>query len=183
MPRSGRRGRLRSAAAARSSGGRTEFHAEAPRRRAGTSGWAGPPRLPCQYDISTCQNQSDACQQDRAKLLYPRSHVAIPTRATRRVVVTAVPVKHFLLASDFDQTLSFNDSGLILSELIGVPGFLDKVAGVAGRNPLPQGGGGALLFCPHPWVCWVRRAGLGGGRRPGPPPKESSTPLLVLASG
>ena len=27
--------------------------------------------------------------------------------------------RHYLLASDFDQTLSFNDSGAVLSELIG----------------------------------------------------------------
>ena len=34
------------------------------------------------------------------------------------------PVKHFLVASDFDQTLSHNDSGLVLSELIGASRFL-----------------------------------------------------------
>ena len=28
--------------------------------------------------------------------------------------------KQYLLASDFDQTLSFNDSGVVLSELIEV---------------------------------------------------------------
>ena len=28
--------------------------------------------------------------------------------------------KQFLFVSDFDQTLSFNDSGLVLSKLIGV---------------------------------------------------------------
>ena len=31
--------------------------------------------------------------------------------------------KHYLLASDFDQTLSFNDSGIILSEVLGVGGL------------------------------------------------------------
>ena len=31
--------------------------------------------------------------------------------------------KHYLLATDFDQTLSFNDSGIILSELLGASGF------------------------------------------------------------
>ena len=36
--------------------------------------------------------------------------------------------KHFLVASDFDQTLSFNDSGLVLSELIGASRFEQKVA-------------------------------------------------------
>ena len=28
--------------------------------------------------------------------------------------------KRYLVASDFDQTLSFNDSGLVLSELVGI---------------------------------------------------------------
>ena len=37
--------------------------------------------------------------------------------------------KHYLLVSDFDQTLSFNDSGIVLSELLGIPDFADKVAG------------------------------------------------------
>ena len=32
---------------------------------------------------------------------------------------------------DFDQTLSFNDSGLVLSELIGATGFQEKVDGLA----------------------------------------------------
>ena len=36
-------------------------------------------------------------------------------------------LNQFLLASDFDQTLSFNDSGVVLSELIGFHGFHDKV--------------------------------------------------------
>ena len=30
-------------------------------------------------------------------------------------------VRKYLLASDFDQTLSFNDSGFVLSELVGIP--------------------------------------------------------------
>src|SRR6058998_4448555 len=38
---------------------------------------------------------------------------------------------HYLIASDFDQTLSFNDSGLVLSELIGVPNFREKVDGLS----------------------------------------------------
>jgi hypothetical protein len=35
--------------------------------------------------------------------------------------------RKLLLASDFDQTLSFNDSGVVLSKLIGFHCFLDKV--------------------------------------------------------
>ena len=45
-------------------------------------------------------------------------------------------VKQYLLASDFDQTLSFNDSGLVLSELVGIPAkiFEAKVATLAIQN-------------------------------------------------
>jgi hypothetical protein len=38
---------------------------------------------------------------------------------------TAV-TKRYLVASDFDQTLSFNDSGIVLSEVVGIPGFHEK---------------------------------------------------------
>ena len=48
--------------------------------------------------------------------------------------MTAVPNKHFLVASDFDQTLSFNVSGQVLSELIGASRFEEKVEGLAGIN-------------------------------------------------
>ncbi len=47
--------------------------------------------------------------------------------------------KQFLLASDFDQTLSFNDSGVVLSELIGFHGFHDKVSGLSEMNLVQQG--------------------------------------------
>ncbi len=50
------------------------------------------------------------------------------------------PIKTFLLASDFDQTLSFNDSGLVLSELLGISGFEERVAGLARSNLVNQGG-------------------------------------------
>jgi HAD superfamily phosphoserine phosphatase-like hydrolase len=45
----------------------------------------------------------------------------------------------FLLASDFDQTLSFNDSGVVLSELIGFNNFHDKVKGLSEMNLVQQG--------------------------------------------
>jgi len=47
--------------------------------------------------------------------------------------------KHYLLASDFDQTLSFKDSGVVLSELIGFHGFHDKVDGLSQMNLVQQG--------------------------------------------
>ena len=49
--------------------------------------------------------------------------------------------KQYLLASDFDQTLSFNDSGVVLSELIGFDSFHDKVAGLVEDEPRPAGCG------------------------------------------
>jgi hypothetical protein len=44
--------------------------------------------------------------------------------------------KVYLLASDFDQTLSFNDSGRVLSEIMGISGFDEKVAGLAKKQEL-----------------------------------------------
>jgi hypothetical protein len=48
--------------------------------------------------------------------------------------------KHFLLASDFDQTLSFHDSGIILSEILGISGFEAKIAGLSRIHMVQQGG-------------------------------------------
>jgi len=47
--------------------------------------------------------------------------------------------KRYLVASDFDQTLSFNDSGIVLSELAGVPGFHEKVVGLSNSNLVQTG--------------------------------------------
>jgi phosphoserine phosphatase len=72
---------------------------------------------------------------------------------------TALP-KHFMLASDFDQTLSFNDSGLILSELIGGSSFQQKVDGLARSNLVQQGGELAYLIRHDPEFRGVRREHL-----------------------
>jgi HAD superfamily phosphoserine phosphatase-like hydrolase len=68
--------------------------------------------------------------------------------------------KHFLLASDFDQTLSFKDSGMVLAELLGVPGFADKVEGLARSNLVQQGGELAYLIRHDPEFRGVRREHL-----------------------
>ena len=68
--------------------------------------------------------------------------------------------KHYLLASDFDQTLSFNDSGLALSELIGVRGFEEKVAGLARISLVQQGAELAYLLRHDPEFRKVRREHL-----------------------
>jgi len=76
------------------------------------------------------------------------------------------PPRHFLLASDFDQTLSFNDSGFELSELLGVRGFEHKVAGLAHSHLVQQGGELAYLIRHDPEFRGVRREHLvEAGRR------------------
>jgi len=76
--------------------------------------------------------------------------------------MSSVPglAKHFLVASDFDQTLSFNDSGLVLSELIGASGFQQKVEGLARTNRVQQGGELAYLLRHDPEFRGVRREHL-----------------------
>jgi 2-hydroxy-3-keto-5-methylthiopentenyl-1-phosphate phosphatase len=71
-----------------------------------------------------------------------------------------VPAKHFLLASDFDQTLSHNDSGSELSDLLGVSNFEHKVAGLAHSHLVQQGGELAYLIRHDPEFRGVRREHL-----------------------
>jgi HAD superfamily phosphoserine phosphatase-like hydrolase len=68
--------------------------------------------------------------------------------------------KHFLFVSDFDQTLSFNDSGRLLSEMLGIHGFDEKVAGLAGLNLVQQGAELAYLLRHDPEYRRVRRENL-----------------------
>jgi HAD superfamily phosphoserine phosphatase-like hydrolase len=82
------------------------------------------------------------------------------------VKMAETPVKHYMLASDFDQTLSFNDSGLVLSELLGICGFEERVAGLARINLVQQGGELAYLIRHDPEFRGVRREHLiEAGRR------------------
>jgi HAD superfamily phosphoserine phosphatase-like hydrolase len=69
-------------------------------------------------------------------------------------------MKHYLFASDFDQTLSFNDSGLVLSEMLGLSDFEEKVAGMAKINLVQQGGELAYLLLHDPEFRCVRREHL-----------------------
>ena len=68
--------------------------------------------------------------------------------------------KHYLLASDFDQTLSFNDSGHVLSEMLGVRDFEQKVTGLARSNLVQQGGELAYLIRHDPDFRGIRRRHL-----------------------
>jgi len=67
---------------------------------------------------------------------------------------------HYLIASDFDQTLSFNDSGIVLSELIGVSNFRAKVSGLSDIHLVQQGAELAYLLRHDPEFRCVRREHL-----------------------
>jgi hypothetical protein len=64
------------------------------------------------------------------------------------------------LASDFDQTLSFNDSGIVLSELLGIDGFREKSAGLSRIHLVQQGAELAYLLLHDPEYRQVRREHL-----------------------
>ena len=57
-----------------------------------------------------------------------------------------------MFASDFDQTLTFNDSGYVLSELVGIPTeeFERKAKGMAKLNLVQQGAELAYLLLHDP---------------------------------
>jgi len=69
-------------------------------------------------------------------------------------------VQQYLLASDFDQTLSFNDSGVVLSELIGFHAFDQKVKGLSSINLVQQGAELSYLILHDPDFRRVRRDDL-----------------------
>ncbi|HEX4562113.1 MAG TPA: HAD family hydrolase [Gemmatimonadales bacterium] len=68
--------------------------------------------------------------------------------------------KHYLLASDFDQTLSFDDSGAILADLIGVDGYDTRVGGLSRLNLVQQGAELAYLLRHDPDFRRVTRGDL-----------------------
>jgi HAD superfamily phosphoserine phosphatase-like hydrolase len=68
--------------------------------------------------------------------------------------------KQYLFVSDFDQTLSFNDSGLVLSKLLGVNGFSERVEGLSDSHLVQQGGELAYLLLHDPEFRRVRKEHL-----------------------
>ena len=62
------------------------------------------------------------------------------------------PLRRFIFASDFDQTLTFNDSGYVLAELVGIPTeeFARKAQGMAKINLVQQGAELAYLLLHDP---------------------------------
>jgi 2-hydroxy-3-keto-5-methylthiopentenyl-1-phosphate phosphatase len=69
-------------------------------------------------------------------------------------------IQQYLLASDFDQTLSFNDSGVVLSELIGLHDFHQKVKGLSDIHLVQQGAELSYLILHDPDFRRVRREHL-----------------------
>lgn len=69
-------------------------------------------------------------------------------------------MKRYLVVSDFDQTLGFNDSGMVLSEMLGIPGFREKVAGLSRLNLVQQGAELAYLLRHDPQLRAIRKEHL-----------------------
>jgi 2-hydroxy-3-keto-5-methylthiopentenyl-1-phosphate phosphatase len=72
----------------------------------------------------------------------------------------APTIRDYVFASDFDQTLSFNDSGIVLSELLGNSGLAEKIDGLSRINLVQQGGELAYLLLHDPEYRSVRREHL-----------------------
>src|SRR5258707_914971 len=68
--------------------------------------------------------------------------------------------RSYLLFSDFDQTLSFHDSGNVLSDILCVSNFHDRVAGLSNIHLVQQGGELAYLLLHDPEFRKVRREHL-----------------------
>src|SRR6266498_1265166 len=74
--------------------------------------------------------------------------------------------RQYLIASDFDQTLSFNDSGHVLAELAGITDYPQRIAGLSRSNLVHQGAELAYLLRHDPDFRGIRREHLvEAGRR------------------
>lgn len=69
-------------------------------------------------------------------------------------------LKEYLLVSDFDQTLSFNDSGIVLSDVLGVSDFQERIGGLSHIHLVQQGGELAYLLLHDPDYRRVRKEHL-----------------------
>jgi HAD superfamily phosphoserine phosphatase-like hydrolase len=78
-----------------------------------------------------------------------------PIKSQRRICL-----KDYLLISDFDQTLSFKDSGIVLSEMLGIAGFQERIAGLSRIHIVQQGGELAYLLLHDPEYRRVRKEHL-----------------------
>ena len=67
------------------------------------------------------------------------------------------PAKQYLVMSDFDQTLSFNASGIVLSEMLNIGAFEERIAGLSNIHLVQQGGELAYLILHDPEYRRVRK--------------------------
>jgi HAD superfamily phosphoserine phosphatase-like hydrolase len=68
--------------------------------------------------------------------------------------------RQYLLISDFDQTLSFHDSGLVLGDILGVSDLRERIEGLARIHLVQQGGELSYLLLHDPDLRRVRREHL-----------------------
>ena len=79
------------------------------------------------------------------------------------------PSKRYLLVSDFDQTLSFHDSGHVLADMMGISDFGHRVAGLSEIHLVQQGGELAYLLLHDPEYRKVRQGAPHRSRQTDPP--------------
>src|SRR5438094_7303773 len=93
-------------------------------------------------------------------------HVLNEIKGEETMVKIPTTTNEYLVASDFDQTLSFNDSGLVLAEMLGIADFEKKVTGLSRSNLVQSGAELAYLLRHDPAFRSVRREHLiEAGRR------------------
>jgi 2-hydroxy-3-keto-5-methylthiopentenyl-1-phosphate phosphatase len=68
--------------------------------------------------------------------------------------------REYLLVSDFDRTLSYDDSGVVLSEMLGISDFRRRVVGLSDIHLVQQGGELAYLLLHDPEFRCVRKEHL-----------------------
>jgi len=68
--------------------------------------------------------------------------------------------RQYLFISDFDQTLSFHDSGLVLGDILGITDLRERIEGLANIHLVQQGGELAYLLLHDPDLRRVRKEHL-----------------------
>ncbi|SMP59540.1 Haloacid Dehalogenase superfamily, subfamily IB, phosphoserine phosphatase-like [Neorhodopirellula lusitana] len=111
--------------------------------------------------VAFLSDRTQSTMEVNMKTKFPKSDQVISHIKDNTLESTPpTRVKHLLLASDFDQTLSFNDSGEVLSEMLGLPDFERKVQGLANSHLVQQGGELTYLLLHDPDYRQVRREHL-----------------------
>src|SRR5260370_15387119 len=101
-----------------------------------------------QHCPSRCMHQTHAFELTPTMNNQTTRHTDMKNRSEN--------TKHYLLASDFDQTLSFNDSGIVLIEVLGNSRFGEKVAGLSNMYLVQHGWELAYLLLHDPEYRCVR---------------------------